>query len=75
MMMIPGTSSPDEAADDHKAHLDGIQKEGITELQHASETSLNDVPYVAAEVRKETEETLEGHADGVYTGMRDDMRD
>ncbi|KAL5431035.1 hypothetical protein PMIN07_000732 [Paraphaeosphaeria minitans] len=65
----------EEAADDLKADLSEAKNEGITELQYASETSLNHLQDAAAEVITHVQETLEGHADEVYTEVWDDVSD
>ena len=63
----------EEAADDLKADLNEAKNEGITELQYASETSLDHLQDAAAEVIMHMRETLEGHADEVYTEVWDDV--
>ncbi|KAF2437715.1 hypothetical protein P171DRAFT_437721 [Karstenula rhodostoma CBS 690.94] len=65
----------EEAADDLKADLNETKNEGITELQNASERSLKTFQDIAAEVVKQMAETLEGHADDVYTAVWDDISD
>lgn len=65
----------EEATDDLKADLSEAKNEGITELQFASETSLNHLQDAAAEVITHVRETLEGHADEVYTEVWDDVSD
>lgn len=63
----------EEAADDLKADLGEAKNEGIAELQYVSETSLSHLQDAAAEVITHMRETLEGHADEVYTEVFDDV--
>ena len=63
----------EEAADDLKADLRGTIDEGVAELQNVSEASLNDLQETAAVVITQMRETLEGHADEVYTEVFDDV--